>query len=152
MLAAVNENAAAGVLTDSPLFEPLPDGVLAELSTRLLPVAFPAGATILHEGDTSDEAYFIRRGKVAVGTTNLVGQQVVLAVLGRGDTFGEGGLVTVSTRTATVSALTQVEAYKITRAAFAWLCSRDPDFADRARAQFDLLQIDRFLKQASPFA
>jgi CRP-like cAMP-binding protein/RsiW-degrading membrane proteinase PrsW (M82 family) len=115
-------------------------------------MAFPAGARILREGDASDEAYFILRGKAAIGTNNLIGQQVVLAVLGPGETFGEGGLVTGAPRTATVAALTQVETYCISRETFEWLAAEDPDFPRRALNHFDVLQLDRFLKRASPFA
>lgn len=83
---------------------------------------------------------------------NLIGQQVILAVWGTGDTFGESGLTTGSPRTATVSALTNIDAYRVSRETFNWLVAIDPTFEGHARRQVDVLQIERFLKRASPFA
>ena len=152
MAAAPDQSALAQALKRSALFGPLPDQALSELASRLVPVTFAAGATVLREGESSEDAYFILRGKAGIGSTNLIGQQVVLAVLGPGEIFGEGGLVNGTARSATVCALTPLETYRISRPTFDWLGSHHPQIADRVRTTFDLLQIDGFLKRASPFA
>jgi protease PrsW len=152
MAAVAAESSVANLLRQSALFRRLSDSVLQGLAARLLPTSFPAGATVLHEGESGGGAFLIVRGKAAIGSSNLIGQQVMLGVLGPGDTFGEGTLINRTARTATVSALTLLDTYCLSPETFDWLVMADPGFAEDARKQFDLLQIDRFLKRASPFA
>ena len=50
------------------------------------------GDTLFHEGDAGDLLYRIERGRVAIRITTTLGDVVTLAILGRGDTFGEQAL------------------------------------------------------------
>src|SRR5580765_2898682 len=102
MAVAAGDSPVVQLLRGSSLFATLSDDLLKEVAARVSPVSFPAGAAVLHEGDPSEDAYVIQRGKAAVGTNNLIGQQVILAVLGPGETFGEAGVITGSPRTATI--------------------------------------------------
>ena len=49
---------------------------------------FASGSYIFKEGDLSQEAYRIIRGKVEL-TTDVDSKPVILAQLGKGDIFGE---------------------------------------------------------------
>lgn len=53
---------------------------------------YPARATIIHGGDTSDTLYYILEGSVSVFVEDDEGHDIVLAYLNEGEFFGEMGL------------------------------------------------------------
>ena len=84
-----------------PIFRPLPSAELEALALALEPVELPAGATVMQEGDDGDRYFAIASGDVEV-----IKHGQVIAVLGRGEGFGEIALLHGVTRTATVKART----------------------------------------------
>ncbi len=74
-----------------------------DLAAEALVCDAPAGTTILHKGDNSNNAYFILEGKAAAGREEG-GQYHVLEELNAGDFFGEIAALTGSPRTANVVA------------------------------------------------
>jgi len=68
---------------------------------------YSPGETILQEGEPSDYAYIIRKGRVEVVREHL-GQTVQLNSLGRGEIFGELGVIDAQPRSATVRAVEPV--------------------------------------------
>ena len=83
---------------------------IAEVMPRVEPMRYSAGATIVRQGDPPDRFYVLVRGEVEVLNHHPSGDDIVLAVLGPGDYFGEVGLVQGRPRMATVRARTEVEA------------------------------------------
>jgi CRP/FNR family cyclic AMP-dependent transcriptional regulator len=78
-------------------------------------VAFKAGEVILREGEDGDTAYFITSGTVEV----LVGPGGRrIGTLSEGEVFGEMCLIEPGPRSATISALTDVESLATTYAEF----------------------------------
>lgn len=69
---------------------------------------FSDGEVIISEGITSNNAYLVLRGKVRV-TKKLDRKTLVISTLKEGDIFGEMGLITKAVRSATVSAVGDVE-------------------------------------------
>jgi len=69
---------------------------------------FSDGEVIISEGITSNNAYIVLRGRVRV-TKKLDRKTVVISTLKEGDIFGEMGLISKTVRSATVSALGDVE-------------------------------------------
>jgi len=69
---------------------------------------FSDGEVIISEGITSNNAYIVLRGRVRV-TQKLDRKTVVISTLREGDIFGEMGLISKTVRSATVSALGDVE-------------------------------------------
>jgi CRP/FNR family cyclic AMP-dependent transcriptional regulator len=69
---------------------------------------FSDGEVIISEGITSNNAYIVLRGKVRV-TKKLARKTLVISTLKEGDIFGEMGLITNAPRSASVSALGDVE-------------------------------------------
>ena len=80
-------------------------------------VTFPAGTTIVREGDPADCAYIITRG-VCEAYRVEVTRRTVLRRMVAGDTFGETAIFTEQSRTASVDAVVDTTATRITREAF----------------------------------
>jgi CRP-like cAMP-binding protein len=130
----------------------VPDAELRALAERIEVELFPAGARIVAEGDPAATWCVIAQGSVDVVTNDLVGQATVLATLGYGETFGEIALVQGGRRTATVFAREDVQLLSLRREAFAEFAAECPAFADQIRSRVDLLEVNTFLRRASPLA
>ncbi|MGI9331964.1 MAG: EAL domain-containing protein [Gammaproteobacteria bacterium] len=104
---------------------------LAGLLGRLLPgesskLTFADGAVVVRENDKGDCAYLIERGFVRVTRMQHDGETFI-AKLGPGDLFGETALVDLRTRTATVTAMGELEVIPIGRDQLARVLSQsDP--------------------------
>jgi CRP-like cAMP-binding protein len=97
--------------------------VLARLNRR----SYRKGVTLFHEGDPGDSMHLIEKGRVAVRASTRSGDEVILAVLGRADFFGEQALLSpTSTRTASVVALELVETRVLLRTDFDALRREQP--------------------------
>lgn len=109
------------------LFEPLAPPVLERLALHLEPVTFGAGQTIIRQGDAGDRLYIVASGEVEVGIDgHVVGTQ------GAGTEFGEIALLRDVPRTATVTALTDVELLAMPRSTFLAAVTGDTQSAQAA--------------------
>jgi len=70
--------------------------------------SYTPGAVICAEGDDGEEMYIIQKGKVRV-SKRFAGKANVISVLEKGDFFGEMAIVNRIKRTATVTAIDEVE-------------------------------------------
>jgi len=80
-------------------------------------VRFRAGDPIFKEGDPGSEMFIIQSGSVEI-YRNLGGQEQVLAVMEKGDFFGEMSILEGSPRTASARAAEDSEIVEITSAIF----------------------------------
>jgi predicted MFS family arabinose efflux permease len=95
------------------IFVPLAQHVQERLARHLEPSRAPAGTAVIREGEPGDRVYVIRSGRVRVSKR---GTQV--AELGAGDYFGEIALLRDVPRTATVTAIDDVEILSLERDEF----------------------------------
>ncbi len=111
-LRAIDREASAPeatvLLRRVPLLAPLPESLLERLAREATPVHVPAGAPIVREGEIGDRFYVIRSG-----TVSILGR-----TFGPGDGFGEIALLRDVPRTATASAVTDVELVALEREPF----------------------------------
>jgi CRP/FNR family transcriptional regulator, cyclic AMP receptor protein len=70
--------------------------------------AYAPGSAICREGEEGEEMYIIQKGKVRV-SKRFAGKANVISVLEKGDFFGEMAIVNRIKRTATVTAIDEVE-------------------------------------------
>ena len=109
-------------------------GALAERAERM---SFAPGDTIVAEGDLADRFYVIARGEVAISRRSPEGDEIKLARLGRGQFFGEVGILAETRRTATVRAIGDVELLGLSWQIFQETLERsdraDRDFAEIAK-------------------
>ena len=87
-----------------------------------------AGEVIVQENDFGETAYVIGQGQVEV-SKKLDGQNVHLAYLGPGETFGEMSMIDEKPRSATVTAVTETVVSEIRRDDFFNSFQTDPNVA-----------------------
>jgi MFS family permease len=102
-----------GLLRGVPLFAPLPLTVIEQLARSMTLERHGVGTTVIVQGDPGDGYHVI-----ASGSASVVRDGVTLRQLGPGDGFGEIALLDDRPRTATVTAVEPLEAYRLPRAAF----------------------------------
>ena len=76
-------------LRSIPLFEGVPDADLVALAERTVTRNYPKLAIILNEGDESDSLYIILSGRVKIYLADEHGKELILAIKGPGQYFGE---------------------------------------------------------------
>ncbi len=101
------------LLRQTVLFAPLPIVTLERLARRLLPLSFPAHTLLVRQGEPGDRFYLLAQGEA----DTLVDGRTIRTLVA-GDYFGEIALLRDVRRTATVRALTDVEAYALDREEF----------------------------------
>jgi CRP-like cAMP-binding protein len=89
---------------------------------------YEAGEVIIQENEIGETAYVIAQGQVEV-TKELDGQNVHLAYLGAGETFGEMSMVDEKPRSATVTAVTETLVSEVRRDDFFNSLQTDPKVA-----------------------
>jgi CRP-like cAMP-binding protein len=89
---------------------------------------YEAGQVIVQENDFGEDAYVIEQGQVEV-TKELDGQNIHLAYLGAGETFGEMSMIDEKPRSATVTAVTETVVSEIRREDFFNSFQTDPKVA-----------------------
>ncbi|HVL66796.1 MAG TPA: aquaporin [Vicinamibacterales bacterium] len=80
-----------------------------------------AGDTVMREGEAGDEAYLVERGELRVTR-----EGALLSELGPGSWVGEMSLLLDEPRSATVTAVTDVQLRRVTKDTFARLLAEDP--------------------------
>lgn len=91
-------------MLQSGLFSRMPMANIQQLFTRLEPIEYQAGAVVIRQGDPGDYYYIISEGRCAVSRKpSAKSNDVKIAELGIGDSFGEEALVSNSKRNATIT-------------------------------------------------
>lgn len=87
-----------------------------------------AGKIIFREGEEGDQMYIIHSGKVKI-SRNIDGKEHTLAIMGKGDFFGEMAIVNRIRRTATATAIDRVELLAFTREGFQSMIKKNAQIA-----------------------
>ena len=97
------------LLRNVPLFATLPENQLAVLTSVMSRKSFARGTTIMAAGDATDSLYVVISGRLKVMISDDEGREVIFAMLGSNEYFGEMGLIDDSTRSASVITLEPCE-------------------------------------------
>lgn len=100
---------AADLLRGSELFAALPADVVAGLAARAEAVTLRRNDVLFGEGDVAAALYLVGSGRIAIVKVAGDGRESVVALMGRGDVFGELGLFDGGTRSAGARALEESE-------------------------------------------
>jgi small-conductance mechanosensitive channel/CRP-like cAMP-binding protein len=112
------------------LFQPLNDDELAELADQLVPAPFLAGETVTRQGAVAHWLYVLRSGTVEIRYKASDGAERHVATLQAPAYFGEMGLMTGEPRWASVVATSEVECFRLDKAAFHAVLERRPQVAE----------------------
>jgi CRP-like cAMP-binding protein len=89
-----------------PAFQDIPIANINALFARFEPVPYKAGDVVIRQGESGDYYYMIREGRAEIAHAEPGRSPRVLAVIGRGEGFGEEALLTGFPRNATVTMVT----------------------------------------------
>jgi CRP/FNR family transcriptional regulator, cyclic AMP receptor protein len=93
------------LLRNVPLFSMLPEDQLTVLTKVVRRNSFSRGATIIAAGDVTDSLYVVISGRFKVIIGDRTGREIILAVLGPGEYFGEMVPIDDNPRSASVVAM-----------------------------------------------
>ncbi|RPJ53234.1 MAG: cyclic nucleotide-binding domain-containing protein, partial [Acidobacteria bacterium] len=89
--------------------------VVSGISQGKTVIEYGANRNIFWEGDPADALFFLKQGKVKLSVTSQQGKEAIIAVLDRGDFFGEGCLAGQPLRMATATAITDCGLVRLER-------------------------------------
>jgi CRP-like cAMP-binding protein len=117
------------VLRQAPLFSGLDDEVASALETSMSSSSLRRGEILFSEGDDGNQLYVVTEGKIKLGRTSPDGRENLLAILGPGQMFGELSFFDPGPRSATATAVTDVELKSLGHEALSPVLNAHPDVA-----------------------
>lgn len=114
------------VLKHNFLFRGLPDRTIDSLAGLAHRRRFEKGAMIFRQGDKGDALYGVASGRIRILISDENGREVILNILGPGDTFGEIALLDGLERTATAVSVGVSMLLVIPRSEFLAYLDKDP--------------------------
>jgi CRP-like cAMP-binding protein len=119
----------ADALGQCPFFATLSRNELIELAKATEDMEVEEGKALTREGESGREFFVIIDGEVAV---EKGGNEI--RRMGPGDFFGEIALIEDTPRTATVTAVTPLRFFVLTRQSFRSLLAHQPELAEKVSA------------------
>ena len=89
---------------------------------------------VFAQGDPADAVFYLEQGQIKLTVVSEQGKSAIVAMLGRGDFFGEGCLAGQPVRMASASAITDVTVVRIEREAMIRLLHEPSSFTERFMA------------------
>ena len=111
------------------IFSDLPEEDVRTLTSVAKRRTFRSGEVIFHREDPGQVLYMIKEGKVKICIISPDGQEISLAVLGKGEYFGEFALLDGLPRSSDAVALEKVECYTLQRSDFQNAILKNPKIA-----------------------
>ena len=110
-----------------PLLASLSEEQLRTLAASTVRRSFSKGKTIVAEGDPSQAMYILLSGRAKVQRSDSEGKEVILAVIGPGEFFGEMSLVDDEPRSASVITLESCDFLAISKEPFTEMMVRSTE-------------------------
>ncbi len=130
------------------MFDDLPEDVLSDLAGRVRLGRYPAGKPVFRQGDRPHALYVVRTGALQVIEEDVeTGKERVIRTLGRGDMFGELGLIDGARRSATVRPVEDAQLFEVDESTFDRLLAdmvHVPDFAPTLQRAAELRTLGPF--------
>lgn len=92
---------------------------------------YPKSSYVINEGDKSDYFYVVLSGKVKIVMADDEGREVILAILGAGEHFGELSLIDQQPRSASAVTMEESTLLLVTRDRFRECLLNDPALAEQ---------------------
>jgi CRP-like cAMP-binding protein len=126
-----------------PIFQELTTPELGQVLELLEDVDFKAGETILREGQSTQYLWIVVRGRVEVDKSAKDGSPRQLAVLEPGSVFGEMSFFRAAPHSASIKALTDGKAMRLSRARYDQLLVQGPSAAHKIAISTTVILADR---------
>lgn len=94
-------------------------------------VTYAAGAVVFRQGQACPDVLYVQSGTVKLAVVSRSGREGVVAMLGRGDFFGEGCLAGQTVRIATATAMAPTRVLSVPKDTMIQLLHDEHDFSDR---------------------
>jgi CRP-like cAMP-binding protein len=107
---------------------------LTRVGTGRMASPYRKKQVIFAQGDASDAVFYIEKGQIKLTVVSERGKSAVVAILGRGDFFGEGCLAGQPFRMATASVMTDASVVRVERQAMVDLLHDPSLFSERFMA------------------
>jgi len=135
-------------LQSIPLFSELTNEEIDLILDNAREQRYPRGSIVFYEGDPGDFLMVVISGKVKVVLLGEGGQEIILAMLGPGNFFGEMAILESAPRSATVMTIEPSEFYASTNRVFPLCYNVTPRSALRSSSTF----LNAFAKRMNRFA
>jgi CRP-like cAMP-binding protein len=112
-------------LSSVPLFVDLDDAELANVEGHCTPRKYPKNSMVILEEEFGDIIFIILKGTVKITRVNDEGKEVILALLGAGEIFGEMAILDGEARSANALAQEDCELLAIQKSEFLNLLRRN---------------------------
>ena len=114
-----------------PLFSGLTEAQIERLAAGSVRRNFPKGRVIVTEGEPSQSLYILLSGRAKVQRSDTEGKEVILAVIGPGECFGEMSLIDESPRSASVITIDTSDFMAINKESFKSMMMSSPEMCLR---------------------
>jgi CRP/FNR family cyclic AMP-dependent transcriptional regulator len=122
---AHDENKA--FLRRMPIFTGIGESQLEMLAAGSVRRSFPRGRSIVAEGETSQSFYLLLSGRAKVQRSDSEGKEVILAILGPGEFFGEMSLIDDAPRSASVITIEPCDFIAVNKESFKAMLASSTD-------------------------
>jgi CRP/FNR family transcriptional regulator, cyclic AMP receptor protein len=119
------------LLEHAPLFSVLHPADLRTLAGKFHPVRYGKGEVIFREGEPAERLFLIDEGRVKLSTSSPTGQEMLIAVLGRGQIFGELEVIDRGSRAMDARAMETSRIYAMDSDVFWTMLENRPPLARR---------------------
>jgi Cyclic nucleotide-binding domain len=116
------------LLRQVSFFHPLPFAIVEHLTSELQSATYQPGDVIIRDGEPGERFYIIAEGRARAAKDGMQ-----LREMGSGESFGEIALLRRIPRTATVTALSRLEARTLAREEFLAAVTGNPESVGRAK-------------------
>jgi len=116
-------------LKSIPLFSELTNAELDLIVPSVREQRYPRGSIVFYEGDPGEFLMIVLTGKVKVILLGEDGQEIILAMLGVGDFFGEMAILESAPRSATVMTVEPSEFLCLDQKSFSTLLQNQPSIS-----------------------
>jgi len=122
-----SEHSAKSTIDQTHCFQSLSKATRSRLGEALRAVTLIPSNVLFHREAPVDGCYLVERGALKVSIEDHTGREIWLAILGVGDLVGELGLIDGQRRSATVSAMTHCQLWRLSMRDFETLSRLDAE-------------------------
>lgn len=120
-----------GLLEHAPLFSVLPSEDMRELATKFYASRYQRSEAIFREGEPAERLFLISSGRVKLHVNSPRGNELLVAVVGRGQIFGELAVIDRGPRAMSARAMEESVVFALSGDTFWTMLETHPALARR---------------------